>query len=191
VKTLTYKSISTCFVLFLSASVFSTASLSLELADEMTVTLHTVDDEKIDIGKLEITSESDGYHYKFHLDDEKFEDEFLSMRPFKCMKNEKIMLCHLAYSYPNNKFISSGKLTDLEYDLLFLHKKSADYGIDAWNGLYYLLKESQNGVEGTLQEVDLNILAAPPEEGDLRPITADMLHPADPLHHWFPKLTIQ
>ena len=179
-----------CITLFIVSSIFSVVSYSLSLVDEMIVTLHTNDGDKIDIGKVLFVPDNEGYRYTFLLDEEKFENQFLMMRPFKCMSTEKIMLCHLAYLYPNKNFITGDDMADLEYDLLFLHKKPGEYGIDPWNGLYYSMKVKDMGLEGSLQEVDLNVLAAPPEEGDFRPITSDMLHPADPVLHWFPRLTI-
>ncbi len=125
------------------------------------------------------------------MNDAVFSDEFLSMRPFKCIHQNEQMLCHLVYPYEKLGYITQQDLTDLEYDLLFLHKSASEYGINAWNGLYYRLQLDTSGLTGSLREVDLNILAAPPEQGDLRPITADMLYEADPAQHLFPYIRIQ
>jgi len=81
-------------------------------------------------------------------------------------------------------------LTDLEYDLLFLHKTHQEYGIDAWNGLYFKLAVSGDGLTGELRETDLNVLQAPPEDGDLRPIDPNELYePSD--KHWPRRVLIE
>ena len=67
--------------------------------------------------------------------------------------------------------------------MLFLHKTPQEYGINAWNGLYFKLAENDEGLVGELRETDLNVLQAPPEDGDLRPINPHELYePSD--KHW-------
>lgn len=170
----------------LTMSVCSANSLD----PEMTVTLESNQGEMIDIGRINFKPADAGYEYTLSLDDEKFSDEFLSMRPFKCMKKSGLMICQMKYPYANEKIISDENLLSLEYDLLFLHKTPEEYGIDAWNGLYYKMNITDGRIEGVLHEVDLNVLAAPPEKGVIRPVTYNMLYLADPNVHWFPKLTI-
>lgn len=60
-----------------------------------------------------------------------------------------------------------------------------------WNGIYYELEPSETGFQGVLYEFDMDTLAAPPEEGSLRPITADILDVGDPDSHWLPRITIE
>ncbi len=143
------------------------------------------------IGKVSFKADGERVAYTLNLDTPRFSDEFLSMRPFRCISEAQVMICHLSYPYKKQGYITDTDLTDLEYDLLFLHKSATEYGINAWNGLYYLLSVSEQGLDGELQEVDLNVLAAPPEEGDLRPITKGMLYEADPSQHLFPTLRIR
>ena len=83
-------------------------------------------------------------------------------------------------------------LTDLEYDLLFLWKDSSEYGIDLWNGVYYQLEVSDDGrIRGLLHEMDMNILSAPPEDGNMRPIHDNDLEPGEAESHWLPILVIE
>ena len=107
---------------------------------------------------------------------------------FKCLPHTTQVVCYLAYPYENKRFITKDDVTDLEYDLLFLHKSPQEYGIDAWNGFYYDLEMTEMGFVGELRETDLNVLASPPEEP--RPIKDEDLHPASD-KHWPRRMTIQ
>jgi hypothetical protein len=161
------------------------------LTGSKTISLLEVNNEALKIGTVNFHNDNDKIRYEITFDKTVFSDEFLSMRPFKCIRKPKQMICHLIYPYKKQGYINNNDLTDLEYDLLFLHKTPNEYGINAWNGLYYDLNLSGNGINGVLKEVDLNVLAAPPEDDNLRAITEDMLYEADPEIHLFPKLTIE
>ncbi|RKZ48624.1 MAG: hypothetical protein DRQ58_04050 [Gammaproteobacteria bacterium] len=169
---------------------FSGTAFSLETDRTLTVTLHASDQESVDIGQVIFTANNEGYSYQFTLDEENFEKQFLSMRPFDCIQKPKMMVCHLPYPYQNNKFISADDMADLEYELMFLHKYPGAYGIDPWNGIYYKLQLTDKGIEGVLHDVDMKVLTAPPDEGNLRPLTHKMLYQANPAKHWFYTVTI-
>ena len=143
--------------------------------------------DRIEIGTLDL---SDDGRYRFDLKDAAFSDHFLSMRPFKCLDGPEKTWCHVPYPYDIRRDISAD-LIDLEYDLLFLWKRSNDYGIDMWNGVYYRLTEDEAGLTGTLHEMNMDILSAPPDAGNLRPIKPDDLHESDPDSHWLPRLIIE
>lgn len=157
-----------------------------------TVTLTPSEGEAIDIASLDIVKLEDGsFTYSIEMDDSKFGNHFLSMRPFKCFQGPKQMLCHLVYPYEKTTKFSVNDLQDLEYDLLFIHRKKSDYAIDPWNGLYYKISLNDDmKLTGVLKEVDLDILAAPPDEGVTRPITDSELTDADPTTHSYPVLSI-
>jgi len=142
------------------------------------------------IGQLHLSGGPAHYQYQVELDETLFNDHFLSMRPFKCLEGPKYWLCHLPYGYANRRQISTDDVTDLEYDLLFIRKLPSEFGIDAWNGVYYRLTWQEDGLQGQLHEVDLNLLSAPPAEGDYRPIAAIDLTPGDPQTHWLPYIKI-
>lgn len=126
------------------------------------------------------------------LHSKKFENKFLSMRPFRCIDGTKQTVCHLPYPYQLEDKVTAKDLRDLEYRLLFLHKGPTDYGINAWNGLYYRLKADASGkIIGALHEADLNILAVPPEPGVTRPIGEADLEEAEAGRHRFPKIEIR
>ena len=87
-------------------------------------------------------------------------------------------------------------MRSLEYDLLFIHRGANDYGIDAWNGLYFKIDDVSKSagavseIVGHLREVDLNILASPPENGVVWPITEEDLHVDESDRHVFNKVRL-
>lgn len=161
---------------------------------EKTVTLISYDGKKQDIAKVNFKpgTTPGTVSFSVKLIDAPFKDEFLSMRPFRCLPDTKEMWCHLAYPYTNKREISAGDLQDLEYDLLFLYKPPKGYGIDAWNGLYFKLALQADGsLNGTVFETDMNVLAIPPDEGVLRPITYGALSEVEPDAHRFHTVEIR
>lgn len=162
-----------------------------ETVAPLTLRLHPVEGEALELGTVSLTPEGDGRRFRVDWDERMFENHFLSMRPFQCLQRGEHMLCHLPYPYENPRLIEGDDLTDLEYDLLFIRKAPDEYGIDPWNGVYYRLHWNGETIEGELMEVDMNLLASPPPPGVRRPITAEDLHPADPDNHWLPRLSIR
>ena len=142
-------------------------------------------EEAVRIGTVEI---ADDGAYEVTLDRGRFEEHFLSMRPFKCVEGARLW-CHMPWGYANARNVSGG-MTDLEYDLIFVWKDAGDYGIDMWNGIYYRLEPDGAGWLGTLHEIDLNPLAVPPPPGEMRPIRDGWLHEGDPDLHPYPRLRI-
>lgn len=157
------------------------------------VVLKPMSGEAVTIATVDFIKQKDGsYTYTLEMVDELYSDHFLSMRPFQCFTTPSQMLCHLGYPYPKTTKITSADLQDLEYDLLFIHRKGEEYGIDPWNGLYYKLTLLEDGtLTGVLMEVDLDILAVPPEKGVTRPIVASDLNKAEPSSHSYPTLIIK
>ena len=74
---------------------------------------------------------------------------------------------------------------------LSLWKGSTEYGINMWNGAYYKLGEDDGRLIGTLHEMDMDVLSAPPDAGNLRPLEAKHLHESDPDGHWLPRMVIE
>lgn len=177
------KVLSAVFAALLSSSVF---------AEDYSITLLGNDDEKITAGTLSTEKvEGGGTNYKIKWDAEKFDEHFLSMRPFKCIPGGKKLWCHTPYPYEIKRQISEDDVTDLEYDLVFVWKPEGEYGINLWNGVYYQLEATDFGWKGTMQEYDLNILGIPPEKGELRPIKAKDLHEASTEDHFLPFIEIR
>lgn len=148
--------------------------------------------ERIELGYLDIFAVGNATSYRINLDDLVFGDFFLSMRPFRCVEHLGKMFCYLPYPYENKRLIGTKDLTDLEYDLLFIARTPTEYGIDPWNGRYFRLRWTGEGFIGEIHETDLNILAAPPDNGSLRPLAeAELLPMRDGGKQWVPRLLIE
>lgn len=157
-----------------------------------TITLVGAEGARLDIGHVTFTGADGGAAIAVQLDSPELKDEFLSMRPFRCLPDPEEMWCHLAYPYESKNFVTPADLTDLEYALLFLFKSPQSYGIDAWNGLYFKLEhDGAGGLSGKLHETDLNQLSVPGEPGNLRPITHAALTPAHGGTHRFSSIEIK
>ncbi len=128
--------------------------------------------------------------YSLTFKEELFGDYFLSMRPFRCIDTERLV-CHQPYPYKLNRILKDGDLRPLEYDLLFITKAQEEYGIDPYNGRYYILKETAKGYEGVIQGIDLNVLASPPEGDILYPITVDDLDEMEADSVQYPRIIIE
>lgn len=170
---------------------FVSSSLLAAFDGEKGVYLVDKSGHKQRVASIVFTPKEKGYLYSLILDIEYFEDQFLSMRPFKCLMGGERVVCYVEYPYANQHYIEEGDLTSLEYDLLFLHKSPTEYGINLWNGIYYKLQFAGDRIKGQLHELDMNILSAPPEEGVIRPITGDDIFEGDLDNQQFPELLIE
>ena len=157
-------------------------------ADETrAVFLEDADGARIEVAALTI---DDTGSYQVTMNDAPFTDHFLSMRPFKCLEGPDKHWCHVPYPYENRRNLSED-LVDLEYDFLFLWKGATEYGINMWNGIYYKLAEEDGRFIGQLHEMDMGILAVPPDAGNLRPVGKWDVEESDPDSHWLPRLVIE
>lgn len=151
------------------------------------VFLETGDGERTKVAELVV--ENGGY--QVNMAEDPFTNHFLSMRPFKCLEGPDKHWCHVPYPYANERQVGAD-VTDIEYDFLFVWKGSNEYGINMWNGVYYQIEPASDGsLVGTLHEMDMDILSAPPDAGNLRPIREVDLEPSDPDSHWLPRLIIE
>ena len=157
-----------------------------------TIALVAHDGQRQTIGTVTFTPDADGAKIAVVLTAPEFEDQFLSMRPFRCLPGVKEMWCHLVYPYATKGHVTADDLADLEYALLFLFKPPAGYGINAWNGLYFRLSLADGGkLEGTVHDADFNVLAVPPDAGVMRPIVHGDLSPVKPDAHRFARVVIE
>ena len=174
--------------LALSVACVAALGTHVKAADTKTISLVGMDGTRIEVATLDVASDG---AFSVTWDDTKFDDFFLSMRPFKCLEGPEKLWCRVGYPYENKRSLAGGDPTDLEYDLLWVWKNAADYGINMWNGVYYRLTPEGDGWIGALHEMDMDVIAAPPEDGDLRPITEDNLDEGDPDSHWLPTLVVE
>lgn len=182
----------------LAVALFALLTPQILGAASIEKTVYLVDHEgkETSIGNVTLGSPGEATHSaQVILDDTKFSDHFLSMRPFKCISGQEgYQLCHLPYPYTLKNIISSDDLTDLEYKLLFIRRSATDYGINPWFGIYYQMSAKDGeltSLNGTLHEVNLDLLASPPEEGNLRPLPDSEIYEVDLQQHPWPRLVIR
>jgi len=145
------------------------------------------------IGTVQFAPQPDGSALTHvTIESDAFNDQFLSMRPFKCLQGDSEWFCHQPYLYSLHNKVTADDLSDLEYQLLFIRKKPADFGIDAWNGLYYKLQLIDDHViTGTLLEGDLNVLQSPPADEFGKPIDLTEFIEANKNKRLYPGLVIR
>lgn len=159
---------------------------AVDAGDSRRVFLEATDGARIEVATLFV----DEGLYTLDWNAPAFSDHFLSMRPFRCIDGPDKTWCHVPYPYAIRRDIGAD-LTDLEYDFLFVWKGRGEYGIDMWNGVYYVIEATGDGYVGQMHEMNMDILAVPPEPGEMRPIGRQDLEPADPEGHWLPRLVIE
>jgi len=152
-------------VLLFGTQAVAAALDNQSVPDNARIILIHQDGHEIDIGEVIFSKSSDQeIGIKVEMDHSQFVDQFLSMRPFRCLVDTSEWFCYLPYPYELEQTITPENLTDLEYSLLFIWKSPKDFGIDAWNGVYYKLEQEEDGtLRGQLMQGDLNVLANPPE----------------------------
>lgn len=158
------------------------------------ITVFTHDGNSLKLGSVTFKPTADGASAAINveLDAPEFGNEFLSMRPFRCLSDTKEMWCHLSYPHGLRRTVTADDLTDLEYELLFIFRPMNSYGIDAWNGLYFELDYNADGtITGPVRETDLNALAVPPVEEFARPIGRGDLEEVSEATHRFSRIEIR
>ena len=142
------------------------------------------------IGDITISESDNGQlNYKLHLDHQRFTDHFLSMKEMKCLKGPELW-CQISYPYANPHQITESDLRWLEHDLLFLFKRNDEFGANFWNGIYYKMKVTEEGIIGEGRAIDLNFLAAPPDDLNTPPVGEFELDDLDTEKRWLPILKI-
>lgn len=151
----------------LIAAALALATLSPAAAFELDgvkrVALHTSDGQTLEIGTVAFAPRDCKVGFKFDLDVARFKDFFLSMREFKCLEGKEIQ-CFVPYPYANPATITTDDLAWLETSLIFMYKTPAQFGATLANGLYYELKATPDGLVGAPRSIDLNQIAAPPDD---------------------------
>lgn len=165
-----------------------------ELSGTRRIVLHDRDGGQTAIGKVTFTPGSkpgDRIAFVVDVDHDRFKDFFLSMKEFKCLEVPTEVYCHVPYPYQQPATVTADDLTWLEHQLLFMFKAPRDFGARLWNGVYYQLQLTDQGLVGKPQAVDLNQISAPPADTTIPPYGAAERSDIAPDVRWFNKLTIQ
>lgn len=161
-----------------------------ELAGKHTIRLHPRSGEPVAIGTVEFRPAGDRLAFVLHLDHGRFKDFFLSMREFKCLEGQGEIQCHVSYPYRHPGTVTANDLAWLEHSLLFLFKSPSEFGARLWNGIYYKLQVTPNGLVGMPQAVDLNQIGAPPADLATPPFGPGERSDIPSGARWFGKLTV-
>jgi hypothetical protein len=146
--------------------------------------------KKLSIGSISFSTQDETIHYKIKLEHKLFKDYFLSMKEMKCIEGPELW-CHLAYPYNNPRNITKTDFSWLSHDLLFMYKKHSEFGANFYNGIYYDFKLASGNLIGTAMALDLNLLAAPPEDETKQPITIHDIDEIELSNRWLPQIEIK
>jgi len=113
------------------------------------------------------------------------------MKEFKCLDGGDEIQCHVPYPYANPATVTADDLAWLEHALLFLYKLPTEFGASLWNGLYYRMAITEDGIVGTPEAIDLNLISAPPADGSVAPYGAMERTEIAPGSRWIRALTIR
>jgi hypothetical protein len=179
--------------LFLVSAVTAWAPLAAQpLTGTRQVLLHPREGAPVALGTVTFTPAAEGRTgFTLALRHEAFQDFFLSMKEFKCVAGPTEIFCHVPYPYPQPGTVSASDLAWLEHSLLFMFKTPAEFGAKLWNGVYFQLRPTAQGLEGTPQAIDLNRISAPPERPGVPPFRPALRDDIAPGARWFHRLTIE
>jgi hypothetical protein len=174
---------------FLLAS--SCPASAWEMAGTREVALHTRDGQAIPIGSITFLPQGDRIGFSLQLAHDRFKDYFLSMKEFKCLDGGEEIQCHVPYPYANPATVTPDDLAWLEHALLFLYKLPTEFGARLWNGLYYRMAITEDGIVGTPEAIDLDHISAPPADGSIAPYGPMERTEIAPGSRWIRALTIR
>jgi hypothetical protein len=72
-----------------------------------------------------------------------------------------------------------------------MYKRPGEFGANLWQGVYYRISHEADHLIGTAMHIDLNELAAHPDDMRSPFYDEDWLEPIDPNEHWLPTLIIR
>lgn len=143
------------------------------------------------IGELVFSAaQHDQFSYKVTMNHHLFKDYFLSMKEMKCLEGPELW-CFIPYPYEQPRIVSAEDFRWLEHDLLFMFKKPEAFGANFWNGIYYKMELTENGIRGTAHALDLNLLASPPDDLSQPPVGEFDIDSADLEKRWLPFIEIR
>jgi hypothetical protein len=162
-----------------------------DMAGTKIIRLHGRDGQVHPVGTVRFEPMGDKMTFMVKMDPTRLKDFFLSMREFKCVEGTGEIQCHVPYPYPNPATVSGTDLVWLEHSLLFLFKQPKDFGAKWWNGLYYTLRLTDQGLIGTPEAIDLNQISAPHGNLNTPPYGPAARSAIAPESRWFNQLSIQ
>lgn len=163
-----------------------------ELQGVKSITATTRDNQRITLGSVRFEPRGDGtVSFTVTLEPSRFTDHFLSMKEFKCLDGPGEVVCHVPYPHAQPGTVTPDDLAWLEHNLLFLYQLPTDFGAKLWNGLYFQLERSEQGLRGRPQAIDLNYISAPPDTPEQPPYQPAQRDEIAPGVRWIESLAIE
>jgi hypothetical protein len=163
-----------------------------ELQGVKSITATTRDNQQITLGTVLFEPQADGrVSFTVKLEPARFTDHFLSMKELKCLDGPGEVVCHVPYPHAQPGTVSPDDLAWLEHNLLFLYQLPTDFGAKLWNGLYFQLEPTEQGLRGTPQAIDLNYISAPSDTPNQPPYQAELREDIAPGVRWIESLSIE
>ncbi|MDX1458709.1 MAG: hypothetical protein R3276_14055 [Marinobacter sp.] len=179
--------------LWLVGSLLAWQSVSAQEVPSGTRTIYllTSSGEEQPVGTVEFEPGADGKtQYRIDMDMQRFKDFFLSMKEMKCLEGPDIW-CFIPYPYDHPRTVTADDLRWLEHDLLFMYKRPDEYGANLWNGIYYDMSVDGSVIRGKAGAVDLNQLAAPPDDLTVPPYGEYDVGELEVSQRWLPVVEIR
>lgn len=175
------------------ASLVGAAAAQPALPDgEKSIVAVTRDGHRTRIGAVTFRPEAGGRaSFRVQMDHAVMKDHFLSMREFKCLPAAQEVSCFVPYPYASPGTVSAGDWSWLEHHLLFFYKLPADFGARLWNGVIFKFVQTDAGLTGRPQAVDLNRIGSPPEDTSVLPYGPMERDEFAPGARWIQELRIE
>jgi len=162
------KTLAACALTFVYPMTYAAAGWNLDGTKQ--VLLHSRGGDSIPIGTVNFSHAGDNIAFHLSINTNKMKSYFLSMRDFRCIDGEEVT-CYVPYPYVNAGIIKAGDYSWLEHSFLFFTKSPREFGARMENGIYFAFKLTSEGLIGTPQRVDLNLIASPPEDLTVAPFS--------------------
>lgn len=182
-------------VVFIAALALCTPAAAWELNGTRSITIHGRDGQSIPVGTVNFkpagSAATDRIAVSVQMDYRRFKDYFLSMKEFKCLEGAEEIFCHVPYPYANPGTVTATDFAWLEHSLMFMFKAQAEFGAKLWNGVYFRLALTEQGLVGQPQAIDLNQIGAPPTDTGVPPYGLGERSEIAADARWFNKITIE
>lgn len=173
------------------------SAYAADLSGHKIVSLVSNTGDRVEIADVELRPRYGGYGFEVSFRRSAFEEIYMQENNFLCLPDPRRVVCHFPYPpgdyTPDDSsgFVTEMDLRELEYALLFAHKRPApdEFDINAFNGLYYRLAVVGKHLEGTVFGVDFNRLV----EADRKqkfPLQGRHFDAVEPKSERFPWLVI-
>ena len=129
--------------------------------------------------------------FQIEWDHSKFQDYFLSMREFKCLRGPDEIACLVPYPHAQPHSVTAHDVSWLEHNLMFMYKLPSEFGAKLWNGMYFQLAQEGSSLRGKPMSIDLNQIAAPPDTPGKPPFDASQRSDMDAAPRWLQGLVLQ